>query len=180
MDDIVTGARAEVALTVDLPPEEMWELVTDVSGFGRWSPECTHAEWLDTAAPGPRAGARFEGRSRYRDGCVSSVVCVVTEAVRPVTFAWAVLDERDDPARPASIWRYELSPATAGRTLVRHTFLHGPGASGTRDGALRDPAALPARLARMRGNMTATLAAMVRDRAAAGATGGHTTTEEDK
>jgi hypothetical protein len=63
-------------------------------------------------------------------------------------------------AGPASIWRYELSPSGTGRTLLRHSFVHGPGASGARDHARRDPASLPRRLDQLRHNMTATLIRM--------------------
>jgi hypothetical protein len=164
MHDAVTGARADVTLTVGMSAERLWELVTDVTRIGEWSPECTHAAWLDADAPGPRAGARFEARNRYADGFVSSVVCVVTEAVRPVTFGWVVLDDRGDPAHPGSIWRYELAPnEKPGRTLLRQSFAHGPGNTGTREGWRRDPASLAGRLEGLRANMRATLAAMTED-----------------
>jgi uncharacterized protein YndB with AHSA1/START domain len=175
MEDAVTGARAEVALTVGMTPERVWELVTDVARMSGWSPECTAARWLTDGTPAAVPGARFEGRNRYPDGSVSAVLCVVTEAVRPRTFGWVVLDERNDPAWPASIWRYELTPAGAptgrpGRTLVRHSFEHGPGATGARDAARRDPASLAGRLAGLRGNMAATLAAMAHGHTSPGAT----------
>lgn len=157
----MTGARTAVEVTVDLPPDQVWDLVSDVSRMGVWSPECTYAGWLDADASVPRAGARFEGRNRYPNGDVSSVVCVVTEAVRPVSFAWMVLDSQGDAGQPASLWRYELSPdSDTGRTVVRHSFVHGPGASGARDAAHRETASLAERLEQVRCNMTASLAAM--------------------
>ncbi len=144
VDEAVTGARTELIRTVDLPQDVLWELITDVTRFGEWSPECIHGAWLDTASPGPRAGARFEGRSRYADGFVSQVVCEVTEVLAPSVFAWVVLDDAEDPARPGSIWRYELSPAAApGHTRLLHRFEHGPGITGTRLAAERDPRPWP-------------------------------------
>ncbi|MFD7917640.1 SRPBCC family protein [Streptomyces sp. NPDC059740] len=161
--DLVTGATAEVVLTLPLPPERLWGLVTDVTRYGEWSPECTFGAWCDPQAPGPRAGARFEGRNSYADGFGSRVLCVVTEVERPSVFAWQVLDGAGPAERPQSTWRYELCPAAeAGHTLIRQTFVHGPGMSGARDAALRDPGALEKRLATLRANMRATLTAMAR------------------
>ncbi|MFI6938696.1 SRPBCC family protein [Streptomyces sp. NPDC050418] len=163
MGDAVTGASTELIRTVDLPRHTLWDLITDVTRFGEWSPECIYGAWLDTASPGPRAGARFQGRSRYPDGFVSQVVCEVTEATEPSVFAWVVLDETEDAARPGSIWRYELSPAdTPDRTRLLHRFEHGPGITGTRLAAERDPASLPKRLRDMNANMAATVDAMLR------------------
>lgn len=130
-DNMVTGARVDLEIVVDLAPSTMWERLTDLSRLGDWSPECEHAAWLDDVAPGARTGARFEGRNRFGNGNVGNVVCVVTEADRPRIFAWVVLDDHEDPGRPGSIWRYELLTAgSIDRTLVRHSFTHGPGNSG--------------------------------------------------
>jgi uncharacterized protein YndB with AHSA1/START domain len=158
----------EVALTVDLARGRLWDLVTDVTRVGDWSPECTGADWLGTAVARP--GARFEGHNRYADGQVSSVVCVVIEAVRPATFAWSVLDQSGDPKYPASLWRYDLLPGDrTGSTLVRHSFVHGPGRSGARVAAYRDPSSLDARLDRLRRHMLITLTAMTGQDAVIGA-----------
>jgi uncharacterized protein YndB with AHSA1/START domain len=163
MEDGISGAHAEVELIVELARERLWDLVTDVARIGEWSPECRYAAWLDTDAPGPRPGARFEARNRYPNGDTASVICVVTEARRPETFAWVVLDERGDPDRPGSRWRYDLLPGDApGRTVVRHSFTHGPGVTGARRAAERYPDALAGRLAQLRRNMTATITAMTR------------------
>ncbi len=163
VEDAVTGARTELTRTVDLSQERLWELITDVTRFGEWSPECIYGAWLDIASPGPPVGARFEGRSRYPDGFVSKVVCQVTAAQPPDVFAWIVLDDTEDPERPGSLWRYELTPAgTPGRTRLMHSFEHGPGTTGTRLAAERDPSSLPQRLQAMNDNMAATIEAMVR------------------
>jgi hypothetical protein len=45
MEDLVTGAGTEVKLTVDLPPDRVLELVSDVTRVGEWSPECVRAAW---------------------------------------------------------------------------------------------------------------------------------------
>ena len=39
------------------PPNAIWELVSDVTRIGEFSPETFEAEWLD-GATGPEVGAR--------------------------------------------------------------------------------------------------------------------------
>ena len=164
-DSAVTGARVDLEIVADLAPAAMWDRVTDVSRLGEWSPECEHAAWLDVAAPGARTAAKFEGRNRFGDNSIGEVTCVVTEAERPRTFAWVVLDDKEDPGRPSSIWRYELlATDSAARTLVRHSFMHGPGNSGLRALAEEDPGRaaeiVERRLAQLHRHMTRTIAAM--------------------
>jgi hypothetical protein len=159
--DVVTGARTEVSLLVDLPADRLWALVTDVPRYGEQSPECVHTAWLEPAGGGePAPGDRFAGRNRFANGLVGTTICVVTEVARPGTFGWVVLDAGDDPDRPGSIWRYELEPVD-GRTRLRHTFEHGPGDTGARTMAAASPTGLADRLARIRSNMTTSLAAML-------------------
>jgi uncharacterized protein YndB with AHSA1/START domain len=162
MDDGLTGVFTEVELVVDLPAERVWSLVTDVGRTGEWSPECVFAAWRPGESP--RAGARFDARNEYAGGFVATVECVVTEAVRPSVFAWAVLDDERDVERPGSVWRYELVPAEGG-TRVRQRFTHGPGVTGLRVFMEEHPGgartALDGRLAELRANMGATLRAML-------------------
>jgi uncharacterized protein YndB with AHSA1/START domain len=164
VEDQVTGAVAEVEVTVDLPIGEVWSLVTDVGRTGEWSPECVHAAWRAEQGDVPRVGARFDARNEYPDGFVSHVECVVTEAVRESVFEWVVLDDDRDVARPGSIWRYELARDGQG-TLVRQRFTHGPGVTGVRVFFRDHPdlarAALDGRMAQLRANMTTTLNAML-------------------
>ena len=164
VDDSLTGAVAEVDLVVDLPIDQVWGLVTDVSRIGEWSPECVFAAWRPAQGDVPQRGSRFDARNEYADGFTADVECVVTEAVRPSVFEWVVLDDDQDVTRPGSIWRYELEPDGRG-TRVRHRFTHGPGVTGVREFVQDHPdrarAALDGRLAQLRRNMSATLHAMV-------------------
>lgn len=159
MNDVVTGARVDVTIPVDLPRERVWELVTDVLRYGDWSPECDHTEWLQGG--GPKVGARFSGHNTISDEISFTTVCEVTEMRQYESFAWAVLDGAEDVRRPGSIWRYELVPGAAGGTLLRQTFEHGPGDSGARKAADRDPKAMAARLAQLCENMTTSITRMV-------------------
>jgi uncharacterized protein YndB with AHSA1/START domain len=159
----VTGLTAEAEEVVAAGPELVWDLVADVTRVGGWSPECVRAAWL--AEPGrPRPGARFTGRNRFPDGFEYEVTCVVTEADRPRAFAWVVLDDSGDLARPSSLWRYRIDPLPGGGSRVRQRFTHGPGASYLRAAAAQAPnqatEITAARLDGLRAGMSATLRAM--------------------
>jgi uncharacterized damage-inducible protein DinB len=157
-----TGARVDVETAVGKDPEAMWDLVTDIGRIGEWSPECVGASWLDGGMP--LAGARFVGRNRSSSGFEWTTTCVVTQAERPSVFEWVVLDSTRDPQRPGATWRYELVPGSAGQTIVRHSFVHGPGATGVTEGMESDPdqaeALLQGRLDELREHMTTTIAGM--------------------
>jgi uncharacterized protein YndB with AHSA1/START domain len=159
----VTGLTADAEEVVAARPELVWDLVADVTRVGGWSPECIRAAWL--GEPGrPRPGARFTGRNRMASGFEYEVTCVVTEADRPRAFAWVVLDDSGDPARPPSLWRYRIDPLPGGGSRVRQRFTHGPGASYLREVAANVPdqaaAIIAARRDGLRANMRATLLAM--------------------
>ena len=165
--DPVTGARVDYEVEVGLSPERMWDLVTDVSRIGEWSPECVYGAWLGSEPGPPRAGSRFAARNQYTPTLSIAVECVVTEAERPGVFAWVVLDDEGTVEHAGSLWRYELRPGSApDRTLVRHSFEHGLGITGLRVAVERDPArtaeVLRGRLDQLRRNMSATIAAMAR------------------
>ena len=159
----VTGLTAVAEEVVAARPELVWNLVADVTRVGGWSPECIRAAWL--GEPGrPEPGARFTGRNRLANGFEYEVACVVTEADRPRVFAWVVLDDSGDPARPSSSWRYQIDPLPSGGTRVRQRFTHGPGDSFLREVAAEAPdqaaAIIAVRRDGLRANMSATLRAM--------------------
>jgi hypothetical protein len=158
-----TGARVDVEVTVDKDVAAMFGLVTDVGRIGEWSPECVGASWLNGVAPMP--GATFEGHNRA-GSFEWSTTCVVTESQQPSVFEWVVLDSALDPQRPGATWRYELVPGSAGQTIVRHSFVHGPGATGVTMAIEEDPGQaeklLQDRLDQLRGHMITTIEGMAR------------------
>ncbi|HEY1625685.1 MAG TPA: SRPBCC family protein [Streptosporangiaceae bacterium] len=132
--DDVTGMRVGAEIVVTAAPGVVWDLLADITNVGNWSPECIHTGWLD-GEHDARPGVRFSGRNRAQGGFEWTVTCVITEASRPWTLAWVVLDDEDRTQTvddPSSHWRYGLEPAPGGATLVRHSFVHGPGDSGLR------------------------------------------------
>lgn len=88
-------------MRIAAPPEQLYDLITDVANMGRWSPECTGGKWLDGAS-GPAVGARFKGSNRH--GPVRwSTHCEVTKAERGRAFEWQV---RESGMR----WGYRFEP----------------------------------------------------------------------
>jgi hypothetical protein len=93
-------------------PQVVWELVSDITRMGEWSPECFAAEWADGAC-GPAAGARFHGHNRRGD-IQWDEPCVVTDCEPGRVFAFDV--PPDSPV--ATRWRFEIAPGAHGVTLT--------------------------------------------------------------
>jgi hypothetical protein len=109
-----------VELLVGAAPEEVFDVVSDVTRIGERSPECRSAAW-EAGTPGT-VGAVFRGRNRSGRAARWSRRCEVTAAERGKVFAFRTLPERWDPSRlDSSTWTYELEPADGG-TLVRHSY----------------------------------------------------------
>ena len=98
-------------------PEQIWELVSDVTKIGRYSPETFEAEWLE-GATGPAVGAKFRGHvKRNGKGPTYWTTCTVLASEPGREFAFGV-----GPAdKPLNIWRYRLEPAGDG-TDVTESF----------------------------------------------------------
>ena len=98
----------EVAVKINAPAEKVYDLITDVTQMGRWSPECTGGKWLD-GATGPAVGATFKGTNRH--GLARwSTRCTVTKADPGKAFEWEVKES-------GMRWGYRFEPADGG-TLV--------------------------------------------------------------
>jgi len=98
-------------------PEKIWDLVSDVTKIGRYSPETFEAEWLD-GATGPAVGARFRGHvKRNGRGPIYWTTCTVVVSEPNREFAFAV-GSKD---KPLNVWRYRLEPAKGG-TDVTESF----------------------------------------------------------
>ena len=99
------------------PPEPIWELVSDVTKIGRYSPETFEAEWLD-GATGPAVGARFRGHvKRNGRGPTYWTKCTVIASEPGREFAFGV----GPGDTPLSVWRYQLQPSGDG-TDVTESF----------------------------------------------------------
>jgi uncharacterized protein YndB with AHSA1/START domain len=106
-----------VTMHIDAPPEQVWDLVSDVTKIGRYSPETFEAEWLD-GATGPAVGAKFRGHvKRNGRGPTYWTTCHVVAAEPNREFAFGV----GSADRPINTWRYRLEPAGDG-TDVTESF----------------------------------------------------------
>lgn len=94
---------------VEATPEQVWEVVSDVTRYGELSPECTGGRWTGGAS-GPAVGATFLGTNRH--GPVRwSTHCRVVAAEPGRHFSFRVTES-------AMRWGYRLAPGAAGGTDV--------------------------------------------------------------
>jgi hypothetical protein len=106
-----------VTVHMSAPADEIWDLVSDVTKIGRYSPETFEAEWLD-GATGPAVGAKFRGHvKRNGKGPVYWTTCTVTACEPGRAFAFGV----GASDRPLNVWSYQLEPAGDG-TDVTESF----------------------------------------------------------
>ena len=98
--------------------DRVWDLVSDVTRIGEFSPETFEAEWLD-GATGPAVGARFRGHvRRYGTGPVYWTLCTVTACDPGRAFGFSVATPR---GTVLNTWRYQLD-ASADGTDVTESF----------------------------------------------------------
>jgi uncharacterized protein YndB with AHSA1/START domain len=106
-----------VTVHMAAPPERIWDLVTDVTRIGKYSPETFEAEWLDGAS-GPAVGARFRGHvKRNGRGPTYWTTCTVLTSDPGREFAFGVGPSK----HPVNTWRYLLEPSGDG-TDVTESF----------------------------------------------------------
>ncbi len=75
---------------MDAPVDKVWDLVSDVTRVGEFSPETFEAEWLDGAS-GPATGVRFRGHVRRNGrGPVYWTTCTITDCEPGREFGFAV------------------------------------------------------------------------------------------
>lgn len=97
------------SIYIDASPEQVWDVVTDISRTGEWSPICRECWWKEPAT-GPEEGAWFHGRNESGER-VWETQSLVIAAKKPVEFAWMV-------GGAAVRWGYTLAPEGNGTTLT--------------------------------------------------------------
>ncbi len=106
-----------VTVHMAAPAEKIWDLVSDVTKIGRYSPETFEAEWLD-GATGPAVGAKFRGHvKRNGKGPIYWTTCIVKASEPGKEFAFGV----GSADKPLNVWRYVLEPSGDG-TNVTESF----------------------------------------------------------
>src|SRR5438270_11442979 len=111
------GTRGEARIHVGAPPETIYDLVSDVTRMGEWSPETFKCEWLD-GATGPAVDARFKGTNKNRFMRWSTKPRVVA-ADRGREFAFVA---NAIPVGDTTKWTYRFEPAADGGTEVTESF----------------------------------------------------------
>jgi hypothetical protein len=102
------------------PPQQVWDLVSDVRNTGRFSPETFEAEWLG-GATGPELGAKFRGHVRRNEiGPVYWTTCRVTACVPGREFGFEVLIGD----RPVNNWHYRFEPTATGADVTESFFMN--------------------------------------------------------
>jgi uncharacterized protein YndB with AHSA1/START domain len=109
--------RDSVTVHIDAPADKVWDLVTDITRIGEFSPETFEAEWIG-GATGPAIGARFKGHvKRNGRGPTYWAVCEVTDYQPKTEFGFTVIVGN----RRVNNWRYELAQTDSG-TDVTESF----------------------------------------------------------
>ncbi len=109
--------QGSVTVHMKAPPERIWDLVSDVTKIGRFSPETFEAEWVG-GATGPAVGARFRGHvKRNGRGPTYWAPCRVIACEPGREFGFTVGPGR----RAINTWRYRLEPSGDG-TDVTESF----------------------------------------------------------
>ena len=104
--------RDEVTVHIEAPPERIYELISDVTRMGEWSPETYAADWVD-GATGPAVGAKFKGRNK--EGFLRwSTTPEVIAADPGREFAFVT----KFGARESTRWRYVMTPSGSGTDVT--------------------------------------------------------------
>ena len=107
----MTVAEGRATVRVEATPEAVYDLVSDITRMGEWSPETTSAEWVD-GATGPAVGAKFRGRNKVGPIRWSTTpTVIVTDPGKEFAFR-----------TKETIWRYRMEAAGDAGTDLTESF----------------------------------------------------------
>jgi hypothetical protein len=112
-----TAKRGQESIQIAAATGTVYDVISDVTRMGEWSPECYRCEWLDGASTA-QVGARFRGYNRlgrFR----WQTTAVITAAQRGLEFAFTVVHHGTE--REETAWRYRFEPSNGG-TLLTESF----------------------------------------------------------
>ncbi len=105
-------------ITIDAPPEVLFDFIADMPAIGKISPQCTGGAWRSDARG---IGALVVGSNTVGERTWQAQMRVLV-ADRPREFAWQNLGAVDWPdARPLVRWGYTFAPDSEG-TIVEETW----------------------------------------------------------
>lgn len=102
----------EETIHIDAPPERVYDVISDVTRTGEWSPVCHRVEWTGGSS-GPESGATFKGWNK-QGPMRWSRECRVREAERGKVFSFSTYVKDKESTR----WQYTLEPANGGTELT--------------------------------------------------------------
>ncbi len=100
----------DVTTIIDASPEDLYDMVSDVTRMGEWSPETTDAEWLGNANHAV-VGAKFKGTNTAGPNTWSTKP-TVTVAERGQEFSF------DVPGKSGPTWTYRFEPVEGGTRVT--------------------------------------------------------------
>ena len=102
----------KVTLEIAAEPAQVWELISDVTRMGEWSPVCRRCEWTDGSTRAV-VGAHFIGHSR--EGLARwSRPCEVTVSDPGREFSFRTFYKEQESTR----WHYRLELTATGTRVV--------------------------------------------------------------
>lgn len=102
---LLTPMTGEVTVTMNASREAVWDLVSDITRIGEFSPETFEGKWTK-GSTGPQTGATFSGHVRRNGvGPTYWAPCQVTHCVPGEVFEFAVVS----PSGPLNNWGYRLA-----------------------------------------------------------------------
>ena len=106
---MTTATTGEARVEIDAAPLTVYQLVSNITRMGQWSPECYRCEWLNGATT-PAPGARFRGHNRL--GKIRwHTDAIITTADPGREFAFTTLHK---DGREETVWRYRFRQLDAG------------------------------------------------------------------
>ncbi|WP_310964997.1 SRPBCC family protein [Nocardioides terrisoli] len=110
-----------VTVHMDASADRVWDLLSDVTRIGEFSPETFEAKWT-RGATGPAAGAYFKGHVRRNGiGPVYWTLCRVVTCEPGEEFTFTVLAGN----REVNTWGYRIAPAGNGVDVTEFFQLAG-------------------------------------------------------
>ena len=113
--------RGETSIDIAATPERVYELVSDVTRYGEWSPENLGGVWLDGAS-GPAVDAKFKAKNKRRMSWSTTSTVRVADVGREFTFGTG--------KGPDTIWSYRLEPVEGGTRVTESFEAEEPNAMG--------------------------------------------------
>jgi len=97
-----------VSIEIDADAGMVYDLISDVTRIGEWSPECRRANWLDGEA-GPAVGVRFKGHNKWKMSRWARI-CEIVAAEPGREFAFWTIPGHG-PSADSTTWRWDIETA---------------------------------------------------------------------